>query len=313
MSGALAFAAIAEAVEAERLRVLAIPHARLARERAALVLEEIRASSRLAGATIERAELRALLERGIALGDRQLATYVTAADYANATRFIEASAVGPRQAYLRLGEIVELHARATRSSPEARPGAWRTVTFGPFPSGTVPPPPWLVPRDIAAYVDRLTAGPPDRASTLLWIATAHERFERIHPFTAGNGRTGRLVMNLLLRRCGYPPFAVRDRDEATYARALQRADMRDPWPLATLVARSVLASLARLAACAENDDLTDLGSLASGAERDALYKASQRGRLRTVRRGASVLTTQAWIDEYRASRFARDTPPNETP
>ncbi len=306
MSGALAFAAIADSVEAERLRVAAIPHARLAREMGILALEEIRASTRLAGATIERVELRALLERGIALGDRPLATYVTAADYADATRFVEASAVGPRQAYLRLGEIVELHARATRRSPEARPGAWRTATFGPFPSGTVPPPPWLVPRDIAAYVDRLAAGPPDRANTLVWIATAHERFERIHPFTAGNGRTGRLVMNLLLRRCGFPPFAVRDRDGATYARALRRADMRDPWPLATLVARCVLASLSRLAACAENDDLAELSRLASGAEREALYKAAQRGRLRTVRRGASVLTTKAWIDDYRASRFVRD-------
>lgn len=306
MSGALAFAAIADALEAERLRVAAIPHARLAREMAELALDEIRASSRLAGATIDRAELRALLDRGIALGDRPLATYVIAADYADATRFVEASAVGPRQAYLRLGEIVELHARASRRSPEARPGVWRTMTFGPFPSGTVPPPPWLVPRDIAAYVDRLAAGPPDRANTMLWIANAHERFERIHPFTAGNGRTGRLVLNLLLRRCGYPPFAVRDRDGAAYARALQRADMRDPWPLATLVARCVLASLSRLAACAENLDLADLGSLASGAERDALYKAAQRGRLRTVRRGTSVLTTQTWIDEYRASRFTRE-------
>ncbi len=311
MSGTYAFHVLADAVEAERLRVAALPHARIAAEHQALAFEEIRASARLSGATLQPGELRALLERGIALGDRPLATYVTAADYAEAARYVERTAVGPRQSYLRLAEIVDLHARATRRTPAAQPGAWRTVTFPPFPSGMVPPPPWLVPREIAAYVDRIASGPPDRAGTLRWAADAHERFERIHPFTAGNGRVGRLILNLLLRRCGYPPFAVRDRDAALYAAALRSADMRDPWPLATLVARSVLASLLRLSACEANEALAELSSFARGADRDALYKAAQRGRLRTVRRNSSVLTTQAWIDAYRASRFIRDFPASD--
>lgn len=310
MSEPAGFAAIAEAVEAERARVAALPPARIAAEYAALVFDEIRSSARLAGATLERDELRALLERGIARGDRPLATYIVAADYADAARSVaRATAVGPRQPYLRVGEIVDLHARATRRTPEARPGLWRTSTFAAFPSGMVPPPAWLVPREIAAFVERVAAGPPDRAATLAWLAGAHERFERIHPFAAANGRVGRLVLNLLLRRCGYPPFAVRDRDTAAYASALHRADTRDPWPLARLVARSVLASLVRLSACERNDDLAELGTLASGAEREALYKAAQRGRLRIVRRDGSVLTTRAWIDAYRASRSRRDPPP----
>ncbi len=305
MSGS-SFAAIVDAVEAERARVAALPHARIADAYANLVLEEIRSSTRLAGATLERAELRALLERGIALGDRPLSTYVIAADYADAARTVARSAaVGPRQPYLRLGEIVDLHARATRRTPEAHPGAWRTRTFPAFPSGTVPPPAWIVPREIAAYVDRVADGPPDRERTLAWLAQAHERFERIHPFTAGNGRVGRLVLNLLTRRCGYPPFAVRDRDAAAYATALQRADARDPLPLALLVARCVLASLVRLGASERNDELAEIAAFAAGAQRDALYKAAQRGRLRIVRRDGSVLTTQAWIDAYRASRFTR--------
>ncbi len=304
---ARAFAAVARAVEAERTRVAAISNARLGAERAALALDEIRSSARLAGAVLDRSELRALLERGIAIGARPLGTYVLAADYADAARFVErAPSVGPRQPYLRLGEIVEIHARATRGTPEAGPGAWRTRTLAPFASGMVAPPAWSVPRDVAGYVDRLGSGPPPAESALRWLADAHARFERIHPFAAGNGRAGRLVLNLLLRRCGLPAFAVRDRDVDAYARALQRADMRDPWPLATLLARCVLASLLRLAAHGETDDLAELRAFATGPERDALYKAAQRGRLRIVRRDGALLTTQAWIDAYRASKFVRD-------
>ena len=48
------------------------------------------------------------------------------------------------------------------------------------------------------------------------IARFHLEFEGIHPFIDGNGRTGRLVMNLDLIRCGYPPINVKFADRTKY-------------------------------------------------------------------------------------------------
>ena len=50
---------------------------------------------------------------------------------------------------------------------------------------------------------------------------AHRRLVDIHPFNDGNGRTARLLMNLILIRGGYPPIAVRPEDRPAYVRALQ--------------------------------------------------------------------------------------------
>jgi Fic family protein len=49
--------------------------------------------------------------------------------------------------------------------------------------------------------------------------TAHHRLVDIHPFDDGNGRTTRLLMNLILMRGGYPPVAVRPADRLAYLHA----------------------------------------------------------------------------------------------
>ena len=53
--------------------------------------------------------------------------------------------------------------------------------------------------------------------------TAHRRLVDIHPFNDGNGRTARLLMNLILIRGGYPPIAVRPQDRTAHIRTLQQA------------------------------------------------------------------------------------------
>jgi Fic family protein len=52
---------------------------------------------------------------------------------------------------------------------------------------------------------------------------AHLWVVNIHPFNDGNGRTARLLMNLMLIRGGYPPVAVRPVDRVQYIRALQES------------------------------------------------------------------------------------------
>ena len=297
------FEADAERIETERH--LAGPESAWpARELRALHLDEIWTSSTIAGLAISREEIEALVERGRAVGGHPLDRYLVVADYAAAARHVRRlPPAGGRRPYLRLDEIVALHALAARRSDGATPGAWRRRTLPAFEGGMVPVPFWNVPQEMAAFTDRLASGPAAGVTPVRWAAEAHERFERIAPFSTANGRVGRLLLNLLLRRLGLPPALTARRDARAYMPALRHADSGDPWPLAALIARAVLANLLRLRAARSLDELVPLAELAANPrERAALYKAAQRGRLQTLSRRGRLLCAPAWLAEYRGSR-----------
>ena len=73
---------------------------------------------------------------------------------------------------------------------------------------------------------------------------AHFRLVAIHPFADGNGRTARLLMNLLLLRDGYPPVAVRPDDRKEYLDTLQHASLHnDLQPFQTFMYHRLDATL----------------------------------------------------------------------
>jgi len=141
------------------------------------------------------------------------------------------------------------------------------------------------------------------------LATVHARFEQVHPFLDGNGRTGRLLLNLILARSGYPPAIIQKRDRTRYLDALHKADDGHSGPLAELIARAVLDNVLRFVvpALAGPARLVALASLATKqASVIALRNAAQRGRLKAQRGDdGQWRSTRAWVDEYLSSRYHR--------
>ena len=55
-------------------------------------------------------------------------------------------------------------------------------------------------------------------------AMFHHKFERIHPFSDGNGRAGRMILNHILMRNGYPPLIIKKQNRSEYLKQLAKAD-----------------------------------------------------------------------------------------
>jgi hypothetical protein len=140
-------------------------------------------------------------------------------------------------------------------------------------------------------------------------AELHCEFEQIHPFLDGNGRVGRLLLNLLLIRLGYPPAIIYKRDRSRYLRALRQGDRGEFGELGELLARAILDNLHRFVvpAVAGPARLVPLASLASGeVTAAALRVAALRGRLQAVRGpDGQWRSSRRWVDECLASRYHR--------
>jgi len=287
--------------------------------------EETHHSTAIEGNTLVLREVERLLREGKAVGSKELAEYLEVEGYSKAAQWVYAEAIqeadwAPREpiSLTELREIhrlvvepVWLHSPPDGLHPGEGPGSFRRHDIRPFAGGMTPPPFPEVPALVTDWLSDANRGPDDDQHPMLFVADLHARFERIHPFRDGNGRTGRLATNLLLVRHGYPPAVILKRDRARYLQALRRADRGDPGPLAEMVARSVTDSIYRflLPGLAGPQRLVPLRSLADSVlSHNALAVAAKRGRLRAVRRTDQWYSTKQWVDQYKASRYKRSGP-----
>lgn len=104
-----------------------------------------------------------------------------------------------------------------------RPGEYKRHDFitGKEEIGAAPED---VPEEIAELLEEMSGIPNDKA--LNAAAYFHAKFENIHPFADGNGRTGRLVMNYLLLLHEHPPVIIHEEDRKGYYGALEAWDQR---------------------------------------------------------------------------------------
>ncbi len=287
-------------------------------------LEEAHHSTAIEGNTLVLRQVEQLLSEGRAVGNKELREYLEVRGYATAADWVYGRGIHPGDwvddGLISLSEVRHVHALAmtpvweVAPHPQATeregPGSFREHDIEKFPAGMRPPAWTEVPVLIRDWVtDARALGTVDEAKLAEALASLHARFEQIHPFLDGNGRAGRLVLNLLLVRLGLPPAIVYKRDRSRYLAALRRADQGDLGPLGELLARAVLDNLYRFVvpAIAGPARLVPLPALETDElSANALRVAATRGRLKAAKAAdGSWRSSRAWVEEYVASRYKR--------
>ncbi len=178
-------------------------------------------SNAIEGNTLTLRETAEVIEHGITVGGKSLRDHLEAVDHYDAllwTRGLAATTTPVNE-----NVVCELHRRiVARSQPDIA-GIYSRNPRRIAGSPVVFPNPAKIPELMEEFGAWLKDAPPSPTSAF----DAHFRLAAIHPFGDGNGRTARLLMNLLLIRGGYPPVSVRPEDRKTYLDALERGSLAE--------------------------------------------------------------------------------------
>ncbi len=287
-------------------------------------------STALEGNTLVLREVEALLDRGRAVGAKPLKEYMEVQGYGTAARWVYAQAVNPGEwrtdGLISIREIRQVHSLAmtpvwqVAPHPEATdregPGMFREHDIHPFEAGMTPPTWPLVPSRVQDWADEVNAAAAvlsgaDREPLPEVLARLHNSFEKVHPFIDGNGRAGRLLLNLLLVRLGYPPIIVLKQQGPAYLSAMQKADGGDYGPLGEILARAMYDNLNRfiVPSLAGPARLVPLATLVDRElSLTALRQAAQRGRLDAIQAPDGIWrSSRKAVEEYRRTKRRRRT------
>jgi len=189
-------------------------------------------SNAIEGNTLSRQETALVVEKGITVEGKSITEHLEAVNHAKAWEYINELKNKTSIQALSERTILDIHSIILHSIDPTNAGRYRTVPVRIAGSPVILPNAVKVPRMMEEFITLVH----DDSQDVVDIAIlAHFKFVSIHPFTDGNGRTGRLFMNLVLMQAGYPPAIIKKEERKHYINAIEKGqltgDLSDYYPL----------------------------------------------------------------------------------
>ena len=166
----------------------------------ALELEYTYESNRIEGNTLTLQETDLVINEGLTISGKSMREHLEAVNHNEAIDYIKD--LMKRKVSINERELLVIHNLILRGIMPDYAGKYRNVQVMIKGSSHMPPQPFLVPKQMEELFEwyRMNKGV---LHPVVLAAEMHERLVTIHPFIDGNGRTSRLLMNLILLSSGY--------------------------------------------------------------------------------------------------------------
>lgn len=264
-------------------------------------------SNAIEGNSLTLKETFLVINEGITIKGKPLKDHLEAKDHHEALEFLSSLVEPGTQHTISERLIRNLHQLVVKDTDREWAGKYRTSNVFIGGADHHPPDAFEVPRLMKVLVvwlrDHRTKLHPVELAAFL-----HHRLVHIHPFFDGNGRTARLLMNLILMQRGYPLSVVLKNDRKKYYRVLARADAGDMKPFVRFIAqateRSLDIYLKTLVAKPNTEKQMSLSEAAKGSSFSAKYLnlLIRDGKLEAIKEGRNWFTSREAISRYLKSR-----------
>jgi len=212
-----------------------LPRAILSRLRKQLIIEWTYNSNAIEGNTLTLRETLLILEDGLTIGKKSLKEHLEAINHRDAICFVEELASKSQKITER--NVREIHSLILKEIDSKYSGRYRDIQVRISGSAHTPPEPLLVQESMERFSVERLLDTEDHPVTQ--AAMAHFELVSIHPFVDGNGRTARLLMNLILIKNGYFPAIILKNDRKKYYDALEKGHRGNTDDFVFLIARAM--------------------------------------------------------------------------
>ena len=188
----------------------------------ALELEYTFESNRIEGNTLTLRETNLVINEGLTISGKSMREHLEAINHVEAIAYIKQ--LTQRNFPLNERELLSVHNLILRGIIPEDAGRYRRVQVMIKGSAHMPPQPFIVAKEMEDYFFWFEENK-NKMHPVILAAEMHERLVTIHPFIDGNGRTSRLIMNLILLQNGYVIANIKgDYDSRmTYYQSLEKA------------------------------------------------------------------------------------------
>ena len=181
-------------------------------------------SNALEGNTLDRRQTALILDKNLSVAGKSLTEHLEAVNHAQAVDYIWQLSDKTQAQDIDLEIVLRIHGLILDKIDDDNAGRLRRMPVRVIGLSTLFPNYMRVPALLDELVEDIRTA---KIHACLKAARAHLQLVGIHPFVDGNGRTARLLMNLLLLQDGWPPAIIRKTDRLRYLRLLEEAQTKD--------------------------------------------------------------------------------------
>lgn len=203
-------------------------------------------SNKIEGNTLTLQETALVIEKGLTIGGKSLNEHLEAINHQHAIEYIKELASEKQTISER--DLLQIHQLILQGIDNPNAGKYRNVQVLISGAKHIPPQPYLVPKEMESLFIWYNENK-DHLHPVELSAEMHERLVTIHPFIDGNGRTSRLLMNLILLQNGFPIAILKgDTDNRLkYYSALETAQTQNnKQPFINLISDNVRETMERI-------------------------------------------------------------------
>jgi len=253
-------------------------------------------SNAIEGNTLTLQETRLILEQGITIKGKSLREHFEAINHKDALESLDK--LVKKKTKLTEKTIKDIHKMVLTKINDQEAGQYRKTNVRILGAIKSPPQYVKVPKLMKEFIKNINK---EKLYAIETAAKVHYSIVSIHPFSDGNGRTARIIMNLILMQKGYPITIILKNDRKKYYNTLKKADLGNIKPFVNFIARMVERSFNIYLSVFKKDmkfiPLRDATKFCSYSQ-EYLSLLARKGSLDAIKLGRNWFVTKKAIKDY---------------